>query len=332
LKPCDPECVVLHQGALGDFLLTLPVIQAAGSAVGASRVTAIASARSARLAAGRSAIDRHIFPDAVGLHTLFAIGLSVDERLRSVLSDASGVVSFLGDVSSDVHDRLTNVAGGQVYGIDPRPRLETLNERCHITSQWCRDLMKAGLGIGALTPTRIHLDPCDSLPLRCTDLRHVNSDWTAGHARPRMVIHPGSGGRSKCWPIERFTTLVDAMGIPAVTWLLGPAEMEITDLVERIRARAARRGEACLLDVDLETAARSMAEADVYVGNDAGTTHLAAALGVYTVAIFGPTDPLVWGPIGKRVRVIATDQPGEPIENIAVEPVMAALPEGIRRR
>lgn len=47
-----------------------------------------------------------------------------------------------------------------------------------------------------------------------------------------------------------------------------------------------------------------MSEVDLYLGNDSGITHLAAACGTPTIALFGPTDPQVWGPQGPQVSII----------------------------
>jgi lipopolysaccharide heptosyltransferase III len=66
--------------------------------------------------------------------------------------------------------------------------------------------------------------------------------------------------------------------------------------------------------------ARWVAGARVYIGNDAGITHLAAAVGAPVVAIFGPTDPARWAPRGNRVRIIAGD-----LQNITVDEVLAAV-------
>jgi ADP-heptose:LPS heptosyltransferase len=65
--------------------------------------------------------------------------------------------------------------------------------------------------------------------------------------------------------------------------------------------------------------------AQAAVGNDSGPTHLAAAVGCPTVAVFGPTDPAVWGPVGPSVRVVA-DRSGEtPWANVTVDRVEAVL-------
>jgi heptosyltransferase-3 len=119
------------------------------------------------------------------------------------------------------------------------------------------------------------------------------------------VIHPFSGSRKKCWPLERYRELARRLEprMP-VFWCAGPEEplpgaVHIDDLYEL----------ACWL-----------ATARVYIGNDSGITHLAAAVGTPVVALFGPTDPRIWAPRGARVSVIARPA----MEDIAVDEVLAA--------
>jgi ADP-heptose:LPS heptosyltransferase len=64
-----------------------------------------------------------------------------------------------------------------------------------------------------------------------------------------------------------------------------------------------------------------LSEADLYIGNDSGISHLAAAVGTPVFALFGPTDPAVWAPRGKKVRVLHRN----PISSILVEEVLEAL-------
>jgi len=101
------------------------------------------------------------------------------------------------------------------------------------------------------------------------------------------VIHPFSGSAKKNWPLERFREVATRLSIP-VRWCAGPEEA-IEDAV---------RFE------NLYELARWLASARVYIGNDSGITHLAAAVGTPVVAIFGPTDPAVWAPRGERVSVL----------------------------
>ncbi|HSW50494.1 MAG TPA: glycosyltransferase family 9 protein, partial [Bryobacteraceae bacterium] len=75
---------------------------------------------------------------------------------------------------------------------------------------------------------------------------------------------------------------------------------------------------------DLHELACRLAQARLYIGNDSGITHLAAASGVPVLALFGPTDPAVWAPRGPNVRVIATERPGESMEQIDLAKVLKA--------
>jgi len=141
-----------------------------------------------------------------------------------------------------------------------------------------------------------------------------------GDATPRIgcprrddgyaVIHPFSGSSKKNWPLERFRELARQLSehVP-VHLCAGPAET----LDGAVRFD------------DLYQLACWLACARVYIGNDSGITHLAAAAGAPVVALFGPTDPSVWAPRGERVRVVATEHPGEPMDRIGVEEVAAVV-------
>lgn len=118
------------------------------------------------------------------------------------------------------------------------------------------------------------------------------------------VIHPFSGSPKKCWPLDRFQELASRLPMP-VRWCAGPEE-QLPDAVR--------------ID-DLYELACWLATARVYIGNDSGTTHLAAAVGTPVVALFGPTDPRVWAPRGPSVRVIAKNS----LESITLDEVAACL-------
>lgn len=108
--------------------------------------------------------------------------------------------------------------------------------------------------------------------------------------RRAVVIQPFSGGRKKNWPLERFRQLAANLPVP-VEWIAGPEE----DLPGAMRIE------------DLWQLAKHIAGATLYIGNDSGITHLTAATGVPTVALFGATDPRVWAPRGENVTVIRGD-------------------------
>jgi heptosyltransferase-3 len=116
------------------------------------------------------------------------------------------------------------------------------------------------------------------------------------------VIHPFAGSAGKRWPLQHFQELAHWLGrrIP-VEWCAGPQD----DLP------GARRFD------DLYELAGWLAAARIYIGNDSGPTHLAAAVGTPVVAIFGPSDPAVWAPRGPQVAIAAA----QGLEAITVERV-----------
>ena len=78
---------------------------------------------------------------------------------------------------------------------------------------------------------------------------------------------------------------------------------------------------ASLIDEPLLHVAHCLQQCSCYIGNDSGITHLAAMLGVPTVALFGPTEPANWRPIGSTVTIIQK----HPLQTLPVEPVLTAV-------
>ncbi len=111
-----------------------------------------------------------------------------------------------------------------------------------------------------------------------------------------VLIHPGSGGKRKNWQVTCYREVADALVSQGrdVAWIAGPAE-ENMELPHSARV---------LRTASLVTLARELTATRLYIGNDSGITHLAAACGCPTIAIFGPTDPAVWAPLGDHVQAI----------------------------
>ena len=118
--------------------------------------------------------------------------------------------------------------------------------------------------------------------------------------RNTVVIHPGSGGLHKCWNVDNFLAIAAeliANNCEAI-FLLGPAELERFDPAKIAKITDTAK---CLTDLSLTEVLQLISCAGAFLGNDSGITHLAAALGVRTAAVFGPTDPKLYRPIGPAV-------------------------------
>lgn len=121
--------------------------------------------------------------------------------------------------------------------------------------------------------------------------------------RLSLVIQPFSGSPRKNWPLDRFQELAQKLPLP-VEWIAGPEET----------LPGARQFD------DLWQLANWVGSASLYIGNDSGITHLAAATGVPTVALFGATDPRVWAPRGESVALVVSNS----MQSIATDEVLQA--------
>jgi ADP-heptose:LPS heptosyltransferase len=132
-----------------------------------------------------------------------------------------------------------------------------------------------------------------------------------------LALHPGSGAPRKNWPPERFAALAERLSDKRPFLVVeGPADRAACEAVLRIgRARLASGLRPRILGAVL-------ARAGLFVGNDSGVSHLAAAYAAPVLALFGPTDPAVWSPLGARVKVLCA--PEGQMDALGLEAVLEA--------
>ena len=119
-----------------------------------------------------------------------------------------------------------------------------------------------------------------------------------------VLIHPGSGGRKKIWPLGRWWALIRWLrldrGVP-VLLSLGPADEHLRPFAQNA---AHQFGIHILEALSLTELAAFLAISNLYIGSDSGVSHLAAATGIPSLVIFGPTAPEIWAPQGPNVRIV----------------------------
>lgn len=256
--------LIIHTGGIGDFLLALP-------AIARLRDTATLELAGHRdrleLAVPAGIADAAHSLDSIDFQSALA---EPSDRLRAFASQFGRAVVFMRDPDRAIHAALKTC---RVARVETFPGLPDAGWFRHATEYYAECL-----GVTPDANFRLKISP---------------------NGRPLdVVIHPGSGSQKKNWPIENFVTVAARLqeNRRRVTWCLGPAETERTRLPELV-------GDSLRCDSLVELAAR-LATALLYIGNDSGITHLAAALGIPTIAIFGPTDPAVWAPRGDFVLVL----------------------------
>jgi heptosyltransferase-3 len=300
-----PEWLILHAGTLGDLVLTIQLALRLLDVNHASALELISRTDPGDLSGCRPAICRQS-PGALDVHWLYAESdAPPPQRLRELIAGRR-VLNALAAPDSSVHGRLASLRPQALYSFDPRPKpgLDT-----HIASQWQRDLEAQGLLLSGNVAGagKAHA-------LQVPDILRSRGRMAyrqRGLKERPILIHPGSGGRAKCWHLPGFLNAAHQLRTDGmeVCFVIGPVERECWPAADLDELRA----EFPLIESAApDELLRLLAAARAFVGNDAGPSHLAAMLGTPTVTLFGSTSPTVWRPLGPKVHVIAGNPNSHP--------------------
>jgi len=140
---------------------------------------------------------------------------------------------------------------------------------------------------------------------------------------PEAIIHPGSGSRKKCWPLDRFLAVADRLSGRKATGLVVTGEAEAWLEPELMKHRFPS-GWSWVPRPTLVSLSGWLYACRVYLGNDSGITHLAAACGARVLALFRREALPLWRPYGRvtlvsaeEVADIGTDRVWEELESIS---------------
>lgn len=288
--------VVFHQGALGDFLLTFPVLDGLHESCPELRIDFWSKREHVSLLVGKHYLRGfHTLEDRL-LPSLLHDSLWMASPLPDFLTEADQVLIFGQAGTRVLADRLSTRLRAKVDWVRsfPGPDENETYVTDFIRRQVNRLGWNAGERFGRLVANPHELDAAKTLLQGC------------GISSPPVLIHPGSGGKRKVWPLKNWHNLMawikSELSVP-VLLSIGPAD-EYLQSFSRLMLQA---GIPSVGGLTLARLAALISGCRLYVGSDSGVSHLAAALGVQTVAVFGPTDPGVWGPRGDRVRIVQKD-------------------------
>ena len=299
--------LIVRLGSMGDIIHTLPAASALRSALPQAHIGWLVEERWAELLcasseprSGPRSVQR---PLVDSLHVVDTkawrknpLSIGTVEQIATALSELRGqryevAVDFQGALRSALLARLSRAP--VIYGFrQPRETVATMfytrqviAEGRHVTEQNI-SLAKAVLGCSADVPG-IEF-PCDSAAEK-----QIQSWLESRSVRDLVLLNPGAGWGAKQWPPERYGRLAECLAETGLTPLInvGPGE---EDLAQAAKAAGG---------ATVQSVAGSLAEllaltrrAKLFVGGDTGPMHLAAALGIPVVAIFGPTNPERNGP------------------------------------
>ena len=287
-RDTDKRLLILHQGALGDFITTFPALL--GLRHHYSHIAAICRTQFGSLAAHLELIDEYFSIDAACFASFYTERIC--PQATELLNRFDAILLFT--FSSDLEASISTVKAKNVYRIRPRPQPQAnIGVADFLTQKVDRSGMIGTQEKNNSFTARVS----EAQRRRFPELKYGRPD--------RIIISPGAGSPKKCWPLKNFLQLSDKFMAQGLTpeFLLGPVEMESRELNDLRNASDISVHSTHTLP-DLVTL---LGASDAFIGNDTAVAHLAAFLGMATVVIFGPTNPVQWRPYGPRVEIARPD-------------------------
>ena len=286
----------MFPGALGDLLLALPALRLVRARHAEARVTLVVASPLVALAGLVDVAD-----DVANLDGADAAGLFGGELPRW-LADEPTLYSWLGSGDPTLCARLGRATRAAHFH-----RVERGPGERHVTADYIRAL---GLVPASPEPAPARFRPPASA---------LASDLLARLAPPVLAVHAGAGSRAKRWDTAGFVQVANwwrSAGGTAVV-VAGPAEAGEAPMLGPPEAR----------DWPLPDVAALLAGAALYLGNDSGISHLAAAVGAPGVVLFGPTDARRWRPLSPAIVALqarSTRPDGIDLRALPAQRVIAA--------
>jgi heptosyltransferase III len=313
VQPARGKILVIRGGAIGDFILTLPAIAALRRHFPEAHLEVLGYPHIIQLAAEGGLVDRVQSIEARALAGFFARRGILAEDLTDYFSEFDIILSYLYD-PDDIFK--TNIARCSTAQFVVGPYRPNEAEKVHATKVYLRPLERFAIFDADHVP-RLRLERAPG------DLETpANKNGDRQDARPTVVLHPGSGSEKKNWPEVRWADLLQHLAHSTDLKLLlvgGEAEGE---RLQRLAAALPVTRTRVAQSLPLTDLARLIQPCAAFIGHDSGISHLAAALGLPGVVLWGNTAEEIWRPPQERVAVLK--HPGG-LRMIAVEKVMDGL-------
>jgi len=280
---------------LGDVVLTLPALDAlAESYPNAHRMVMVRPAL-APLIHGRPSVHRVVVAEHdADVHALARVMAACEPDLAVDFSAVDDLRAARALVLARVRDRVGLAGGGrEVYFTNTA----SPDAPCSL-SELNGLVVEAAGGIASAASPSVTLDARARSAAEAL-LRQLGapSGW------PRIAVHPGGHYPTQRWPVERFADVAVALAVRhkgRVVILSGPGEEELVRSLYRYGSEHA----VIVPALDVASLAAVMGCCDVLLANNSGPLHLAAAIGLPTVSVMGPTDPVRFWPMGREQTVI----------------------------
>ncbi|HMS85658.1 MAG TPA: glycosyltransferase family 9 protein [Nitrospira sp.] len=284
--------VIVHPGSLGDVLLAVPAMRRLRARSNGREILLVAQESISRLLIACGIINDWMSWEGPAGAGLFSSGVPLPCKLRVWLNRCDIAVAWMDDNEDALRTTFEEFTVAEVRIQSPfSPVLRTRHQ-----SHRFLETLEEPTDDGSLEKF-IHVPPSAvEEGIACLERIGIPK------GRPFVLVHPGSGSVHKCLDPETMAVIIqrlDQKGLVPVV-IEGPADQNVLEHVLKVSNRRV----PILRNLDLTTLAGALVQARFFLGHDSGVTHLAALFGVRTVAVFGPTDPDQWAPLGDHVTVV----------------------------
>jgi predicted lipopolysaccharide heptosyltransferase III len=306
--PEGARVLIVRLRSLGDTLLLTPALRALKAWRPDLRLSLLLYERFAPVLEGNPDVDEVVAFNPAGLSSAPAIA-QVAARLRRGRLAASfnlhgGTLSALLTRASGAPHRVSfeHFRFGFLYtGRSPHPRTLLGHNRLHTVEAQLALFYAAGLPQGGIPPTRIY--PQEAAR------RTIRQELSARGIEPGTryaVLHPVANFRTKEWPFDRYAALAGTLerqhGLVSV-FVCGAGEGSRLDAVARHFAKPLVRFNS----LTIPGLVALIEGAQLFVGNDSGPAHIAAALNRPAVVLFGSSNASLWHPWQTRHEIVQND-------------------------
>lgn len=298
------KILVIRGGAIGDFILTLPVLAALRAQFPQTRLEVLGYPHIAQLAVAGGLSDAVRAIDARPLAGFFARNGALDPALEEYFSGFAIVVSYLFDPDGIFQANVARCTKAQ-YLVGPHRPDET----------------------AGLHATKVFLKPLERLAIFDADAEPKLS-LNSPPPLNQLALHPGSGSERKNWPEKYWAELLHQLAAQTpLHFLLVGGEAE-GDRLERLASALPTARHTLARNLPLPELALRLRASRAFLGHDSGITHLAAAVGLPGLVLWADTAEAVWRPPSARLKILR-DAHG--LQKLPVTTVRAELENLLRQ-
>jgi ADP-heptose:LPS heptosyltransferase len=281
------KILLLRTGAIGDVILTFPLVLACIEKYGQENVT-FAGPERMRSIAFLCSIQHYTDIDTCGLHMMFASSFD-PETTPPVFKSYDIIINLLTDENGDLHKNLASICN-HVYSLASPDDSTDMHAAEYLM--------------------RVMPDPPDAIPQPCiheTKFENIpDAVSSIFKDRPTVTIHPGTGSPGKLIDMTLFEQLIrNKASDHSVILLTGPADKDLVSFCEN---QVKQQGCFHFHSLPLDQTAYIISRSDEYYGLDSGISHLAGLTGTPLRVIFTSTDPDIWKPYAENTRVITLEE------------------------